>query len=1367
MGPVTENTYYICSVTFPGAGDEEPGEEEVSYGSTREIYYYIDLDNKLTADAKDGQYTIPVAPGGKGTLQVEASCLVGSPVYQWYDAFDNAIDNATESAYEVTDVTGPAQYRCLVTDEYRTDEKNVYFNVVVDTGLTANALNNEDRFDVAPGSALTLTVVASAYAGVPISYSWVREDMTGVDGNTSYWNSQPIAGENGPTLQIASVDRIADYECVVSDDRGNEISVCFYVRVKNDLTAEAEESTFLVTPGGSATFRVNASCANGGITYTWFNGDNEKAADNVSEFTVTNVTENAAYFCVAQDMYGNYERVTFRVICAVPTPLVVRGENEAVIAKANDAALFSFTPSETGDYVIWSEADDDTCVTLYDAEMNELAKDDDGGDELNFRLDYHLTAGTLYYYLVRYYHDTTGSFAVRFIQRKDNGFSAYPENRKYEIAVPYGQTAVLKVEAHADEGSLRYVWYDAERNVIADATGNSCVTVPVERRMVYECVVSDEFGNRREIDITVSVDNGLTAEAATATVFYALPGESVTMRVSATALQGPLTYRWVDAEDWTTVEGAAGESLTVENINEDRTYYCRVIDPYGTEKTVWFYIYVDNGFNARAKNGENRIFAAAGERAAMEIEVSFITGDISCRWYVLERKTDSEGRAYSEERLLEGETGRSCRTLPVNEYATYICRVTDAFGDTRSVYFYVTVTGGLMPSMEDYHSVAVPYGQTAVLTPDAEATAPLTYKWFHITETEEGYISTELETASSGLTVGPVTGVDRYECYISDPYGITTYSYFYVSVDTGLTYDETRDATVYTYPGGSVELTVNAAPKSGCTFTYQWRSDSDPLAETGKTLRLQNVTDSAYYYCMVSDGYGGRVEYYFNVVVTDAPVYRWSYDAKTCTAAFCPANGAPVVETVTVTRDETPAGCETAGEIRFIATFTNPLFEAQSFTDPQPRLGHLWSEWSKSPSCTEPGDGSRTCARCNKTETRQVPASGHDWGEPTYVWAADHSTVTATRVCRRDATHVETETVAASYTELKAAACTEPGEGKYVSAAFENPAFAVQTDPVVVAAPGHDFSAKTATADYLKTAATCASPAVYYKSCVRCGLASETDVFTSGAAAAHDWGAWTKLDDARHQRVCKNDAAHKEAALHTWNAGEITKPATVAETGVRTYTCTACGAQKTEEIPKLTDAPVTATDPATGVSVTYDSKAYSETITVRVVVVDTPEGLPARYEKTYCVDVSTYIGSKEAEPKSPVTVSVPVPAGFNANTLKVFHVKDDGSVEEIAFKVSGGKITFTALAFSVYAVADTSTEVKEPAFKPGDVDGDGDVDTSDARLALRSSIGLEKYAVDSREHKACDVNRSGEVETADARFILRHAIGLTDPGIVW
>ncbi len=70
-------------------------------------------------------------------------------------------------------------------------------------------------------------------------------------------------------------------------------------------------------------------------------------------------------------------------------------------------------------------------------------------------------------------------------------------------------------------------------------------------------------------------------------------------------------------------------------------------------------------------------------------------------------------------------------------------------------------------------------------------------------------------------------------------------------------------------------------------------------------------------------------------------------------------------------------------------------------------------------------------------------------------------------------------------------------------------------------------------------------------------------------ATGHSYGAWTRLDDTKHKRVCANDASHVETENHTWNSGVVTKQATTDATGVKTYTCSVCHATKTESIPKL------------------------------------------------------------------------------------------------------------------------------------------------------------------------------------------------------
>ncbi len=68
-----------------------------------------------------------------------------------------------------------------------------------------------------------------------------------------------------------------------------------------------------------------------------------------------------------------------------------------------------------------------------------------------------------------------------------------------------------------------------------------------------------------------------------------------------------------------------------------------------------------------------------------------------------------------------------------------------------------------------------------------------------------------------------------------------------------------------------------------------------------------------------------------------------------------------------------------------------------------------------------------------------------------------------------------------------------------------------------------------------------------------------------------------------------------------------------------------------------------------------------------------------------------------------------------------------------------------------------------PHFTLGDVDGDGSITASDARLALRCAVGLEGYAKTSPEFLAADVDFDETVTAGDARSILRAAVGLEDP----
>ena len=89
--------------------------------------------------------------------------------------------------------------------------------------------------------------------------------------------------------------------------------------------------------------------------------------------------------------------------------------------------------------------------------------------------------------------------------------------------------------------------------------------------------------------------------------------------------------------------------------------------------------------------------------------------------------------------------------------------------------------------------------------------------------------------------------------------------------------------------------------------------------------------------------------------------------------------------------------------------------------------------------------------------TKKHNAHIHDWGEVKYTWTSDNI-CKAERVCKHDNTHIESETVTATGTVVKAATCKEKGKMKY-TATFANTAFFAQSREVDTDFAPHTYGA--------------------------------------------------------------------------------------------------------------------------------------------------------------------------------------------------------------------------------------------------------------------------------------------------------------------
>ena len=115
---------------------------------------------------------------------------------------------------------------------------------------------------------------------------------------------------------------------------------------------------------------------------------------------------------------------------------------------------------------------------------------------------------------------------------------------------------------------------------------------------------------------------------------------------------------------------------------------------------------------------------------------------------------------------------------------------------------------------------------------------------------------------------------------------------------------------------------------------------------------------------------------------------------------------------------------------------------------------------AQAPTCTAVGwEAYDTCSRCGYTTKVEKQKTPHSYGTPTYVWAANNDSCTATRTCTA-CQHVENETVNTQQTVTQNHSCTL-NELSTFTATFTNTAFAQQIKENVKTADmtGHTYSA--------------------------------------------------------------------------------------------------------------------------------------------------------------------------------------------------------------------------------------------------------------------------------------------------------------------
>ena len=359
--------------------------------------------------------------------------------------------------------------------------------------------------------------------------------------------------------------------------------------------------------------------------------------------------------------------------------------------------------------------------------------------------------------------------------------------------------------------------------------------------------------------------------------------------------------------------------------------------------------------------------------------------------------------------------------------------------------------------------------------------------------------------------------------------------------------------------------------KQDCSFVG-WYTDEDYTKRVEK-LTINNTTDNMILYAKWSDSHTHSWD---SGVVTKQPTCTEA-GTKTYTCTSCGKTKTTEIAATghqhTEIRNKKEATCKAEGYTG--DTYCTDCETKVSSGQAIPKTDHTWDNGkvTTEATCEHTGVRTYTCSVCGETKEEETPKTDHTYDDgtvtkkPTCI-ETGIKTYTCT-VCQKTKTE-EIPATGHQHTEIrdeKEATCTETG---YTGDTYCKDCGTKLSSGEVISKKAHDYEVKD------RQKPTCTTDGYVLSVCKACGDEKQEVLPATGhqhTEIRNKKEATCKAEGYTGDMYCK-DCGEKlsdgktiaKTTEHTWDAGKVTKAATCTEKGVKTYTCTVCGATKTEEI---------------------------------------------------------------------------------------------------------------------------------------------------------------------------------------------------------
>ena len=748
-----------------------------------------------------------------------------------------------------------------------------------DNQLTASAEGSSEIW-VAEGETATLTVTASCTDG-NLSYQW-----DGYDNTTNILETEPVYGETG-------------YTCYVTDEYGNTVDVWFRVRLDQtadlpitpitagetitvDITEDGTFSYFVFVPEETAYYKFYSEAVNQNMCGRIYNPSMEYLnSSSGGNFLFRQKFNAGQKYILAARCEDTGSTGSFPVGVEI-----IEGLWNAEAAKTN--TIYTDYNESATMQVLTEQRNAVLTYTWRNALSGELIETVDGDtltiDSVTQYGEYECTVSD------QYGNQSIVRFQV-YVNNPDLTINPEGSTERYLII---GEEITLQINASGNgSDEVHYQWYDNGFNdhlMIEDETGPTLTVTHGNRTEGYYCRVTDQYGNRNDFAFYLYTVNGFNASFEFGEEVQVDAGNETTLNVYAYCNEGSIHYEWYENEisEATKLADEQNSYLTLENVQQRSTYFCRVSDEHGNvvDLSILVKVRKENQLTAIPENNQEILTVEPGETVTMTVVASCSEGELSYQWY----EYDADNNSWE---AITDATDAAYTTGPIIGYKQYSCRVDDQYGNTQQCNFDVHPDNGLVADCVGRAQQYAELGTEITLEVDAACdVGGITYQWYWSTYDSENRCWAseaiiEGETESS-LTI-TINGSKQFRCSVHDEYNNYDDVYFEVYLDNKLTIRALSDTTITVPFGTQVTLEAIASCNEGA-ISYQWRDEqwSDIEGETNSSYTTEPITENRKYACCVRDEYGNSnyIDFYVN--------YESGLTAEPAGAYVFNANQAPI-----------------------------------------------------------------------------------------------------------------------------------------------------------------------------------------------------------------------------------------------------------------------------------------------------------------------------------------------------------------------------------------------------------------------------------------------------------------------------------------